>query len=626
MSDAPVSAGDPPPLSPGARWIGFLRAYGPINRVEGMYAETLPAHARKYGVTPLQFEHPYLATLIEALDPAAGRLINVILTGTAGDGKTTLCHELWSRFGGAEHRMTGKNRDNYLPLTVETPAGPRQLHFIFEFSGWCPEKGQPWPEDRLDLMNRFVRSVLDPDPTEYFVIAANDGRLVQAWDGLPEDARAKALAPIIEELLANDRSRIDGHDLLFLNLSRMSTADIARRALDCVLARPEWACLEEEAEDPAFSAASSLTRNYRLLQDPAIRDRLIALAELMDANGLHVPIREVLLLLVNGLLGWSSASAQVATVDDLRNIAEKEIAYEAALYGNLFGANLTERRREGFTVFRHLGGFRIGHETTNLLDNLLIFGANDPNLQADHAAYLSSDAYYSENPEFERLRHIYLEAEDDRTDGAQDFLNALVNERRRLFFRLPEDNDRLDPWRLCVFPSAGAYRRQVLDPLRSGRPVDPIILQKLVCGLNRIWTGMLAGGLDRLFLSTGLDLSSAKVSDIFLYEIPLRRSPHGDEVSILQVDGRPVFRIALGREGHGAQFELYLMRYEFLSRVAQGALPSSFSKECNEDVLAFKSQVLSEFYAMVGENSGPLSILARTPNGTLATRQLSISL
>lgn len=255
MSDASVPAGDvAAPLSPGVRWVSFLRAYGPINRVEGMYAETLPAHARKFGFTPLQFEHPHLATLIEALDPAAGRLTNIILTGTAGDGKTTLCHDLWNRFGGADHRTTGKNRDNYLALTVETPAGPRQLHFIFEFSGWCPEKGQPWPEDRLDLMNRFVRSVLDPDPEEYFIIAANDGRLVQAWDGLPEEARAKALAPTIEELLANDRSRIDGHDLLFLNLSRMSTADIVRRALDCLLARPEWVCLDEEAEDPAFAA------------------------------------------------------------------------------------------------------------------------------------------------------------------------------------------------------------------------------------------------------------------------------------------------------------------------------------------------------------------------------------
>ena len=39
---------------------------------------------------------------------------------------------------------------------------------------------------------------------------------------------------------------------------------------------------------------------------------------------------------------------------------------------------------------------------------------------------------------------------------------------------------------------------------------------------------------------------------------------------------------------------LTLIRYEFLSRIAaEGALPASFSKECYEDLLAFKSQLLA---------------------------------
>ena len=617
--------GKPAHPSLGERWVGFLRGYGPINRIEGMFAETLPKHARAFGFEPLQFEHPYLEKLLEVLDPAQGRLTNVVLTGTAGDGKTTLCHELWHRFGGSDERKSGKNRQNYLPLDVDTPDGVRRLHFIFEFSGWCPEKGQPWPEDRLDLINRFVASVHSPDPQEFFVIAANDGRLIQAFDSLPETP-AKTLAPAIEELLADELSRLDALNLLFLNLTRMPTADILERALDCLLARPEWSCLESEAEDPAFSPASPLTRNFRLLSDAAVRARLRALADLMDSNGLHVSIREILLLLINGLLGWPAAQEHVATADDLRTLTVSGKVHEAALYGNLFGANLPERRRDKLSVFRFLGGFRIGHETTNLLDSLLIFGRNDPNLASDHEAYLASDPYYADDPEFERLRLAYLEAEDERADGARAFLEALVNERRRLFFRLPENDERLDPWKLSIFPSAGAYRRQVLEPLRSGRPVDTIILQRLVSGLNRIWTGMLAGDLDRLFLSTGLDFSSAKISDIYLYEVPLRKSLHGDEVTIVARDDAPVLRVMLGRDEQPIDFPLWLVRYEFLSRVAQGALPSSFSKECNEDVLAFKSQVLSQFYKRAGDNLGSLAVLSTGPRGSLTPHQLGISL
>jgi len=41
------------------------------------------------------------------------------------------------------------------------------------------------------------------------------------------------------------------------------------------------------------------------------------------------------------------------------------------------------------------------------------------------------------------------------------------------------------------------------------------------------------------------------------------------------------------------RFELNLVRFEFLSRIAiEGALPSSFSRECYEDFLAFKTQLL----------------------------------
>jgi hypothetical protein len=41
-------------------------------------------------------------------------------------------------------------------------------------------------------------------------------------------------------------------------------------------------------------------------------------------------------------------------------------------------------------------------------------------------------------------------------------------------------------------------------------------------------------------------------------------------------------------------FDLTLIRYEFLSRIAmEGALPASFSKECYEDLLALKSQLIA---------------------------------
>lgn len=612
-----VAAPRPPPSprastsrTPGEAWIAFLRGYAPANRNDGMYAETIARHARKFDCEPIRFDHPAWADLEGVLAPAEGRLTNVMLTGTAGDGKTTLCQELWDQFVRDGARPSGRHGENHRVLTVSTPDGDRRLHFVFEFNGLSPERGQPWSEASLELMRGFVRSVRSPAPDEFFVVAANDGRLVQAWEGLGEHGEALDLSSEIEELLASDRKGLDGLSLLFLNLSRFPSAALLRSALDALVARPEWRCLVDEADDPAFGPGSPLARNFGLLRDPAFADRLVAVAEVLDANGVHVPIREVLMLLVNGILGSPEAPEFLSDAAHLRSLVADGQAHRACLHDNLFGANLPERRRIRLSVFRYLCGLRIGQETTSVFDNLIVYGADDPKLLADHLAYVGDDAVHMRDPDFEGLRRDYVEAEDARGDKAEAFLAALVGERRRLFFRLPEAEGRLDPWGLSLYGSAGGYRRRVLAPLREGRPVDVGVVKRLVCGLNRVWTGMLVGELDRLYLTTGLDLTSAPVSEVYVYRIPLYKVLHGDRVEVARDDdGGPVLRVRLGSTGPGVSFALRLSRFEFLARVAQGALPASLSKECFEDVMAFKTRVLVEYQAILGGASAPLALL-----------------
>ena len=69
-------------------------------------------------------------------------------------------------------------------------------------------------------------------------------------------------------------------------------------------------------------------------------------------------------------------------------------------------------------------------------------------------------------------------------------------------------------------------------------------------------------------------------------------------------------------------FNLTLIRYEFLSRVAlEGALPASFSKECYEDLLAFKSQLVAAYMKRQAREQAPegsaigLKLLALTDQG-----------
>jgi uncharacterized protein YuzE len=73
---------------------------------------------------------------------------------------------------------------------------------------------------------------------------------------------------------------------------------------------------------------------------------------------------------------------------------------------------------------------------------------------------------------------------------------------------------------------------------------------------------------------------------------------HGERVSIeLDKDGKVnlVVSFSTKPEIQSVDFHLNLVRYEFLCRVGEGTLPSSFSRECYEDVLSFKTQLLRQF-------------------------------
>ncbi len=60
-------------------------------------------------------------------------------------------------------------------------------------------------------------------------------------------------------------------------------------------------------------------------------------------------------------------------------------------------------------------------------------------------------------------------------------------------------------------------------------------------------------------------------------------------------------------------------RFEFLGRVAEGALPSSFSLECHEDLLAFKARLLRET-----ENRRNLDDEAEAVKGELVLRFIEL--
>ncbi|NLH76573.1 MAG: hypothetical protein GX465_06005 [Acidobacteria bacterium] len=598
-----------------------------------MYDETIQRAARKAEVKPILFEHPTLSSVRGVLIKPSSDPMSVILTGTAGDGKTHLCRNIWTLLEGPEEIW--QSDDPHISLTAQYPKNRKAwpdskdlglyrevtIHVIRDLSAWAPQQGLRWPDQKVELLDLCSRSFFDAEAKDIFLIAANDGQLIECWRRLPskrpETDRARQL---IEDLLVGDLQQRQDTRLKLFNISRWRSTDLFDRALKGFLEHPGWRACYDEAEDNGFfGPRCPIRHNYELLGEPVVQKRLRNLIELCDHNGLHIAIRQLLLLLANAVLGHSDAKDQLLRAKDVKRVIKDESVSKASLFNNIFGGNLPETRRNSITVFDYLDRLQIGFETCNRIDNILMFGEGDNQLKRYFDAYIGSDNFYGADARYQKAKRQYVEGfEEGDSETSQEFLDMLVAQRRGLFFKIsPDQENELRLWSLTVFQFAGEYLKDIVGPLSTMQSVRGAFLSRLVKGLNRIFSGMLINSEHELFLVTSASYSQAKVSKLLEYRLPLNLC-RGERIYLSLESGRVRINFQFSHEST-IGFPLSLVRYEFISRVAtEGALPASFSKECYEDILSLKSQLLSEAESRTEPGGGRqhLSILNIAEDGT----------
>lgn len=596
----------------GLNWIKFLRQYGPVPRNDNMYDETIQRSARRLGITPIQFEHPYQERVLNCFNRATADPITVILTGTAGDGKTHLCRQVWKALRGSEEAWSmdspyltldfhyPKDRSVW-PQSEEDPAQYRsvKIHFIRDLSGWAPQQGADWEPEKQELLQRLCASLFNTASDEVFLVAANDGQLIESFRRLKGTEHVSRARHVLEDFLVEGWQDQPAVRLKFFNLSRASSAELFDRAIETFLAHVGWEELKQRVpgETDVFGPKCPIRRNYELLFSPLVQARLRSLLELCDYNGLHVPVRQILLLLTNAVLGHPDVKDALMVPADVPKLIEAGTVSKASLYNNVFGGNLTENRRQSITVFDYFERFQIGHETSNRIDNILIFGQDDSQLGGYFDQLIAQDRFYGADDRFYAAKHDYIEGANEDNEKSDHFLEMLVSQRRGLFFKIPRGAEaELNLWELTVFKFAGEYLDDVVGVLKGGTVVKRPILARLVRGLNRVFTGMLINSDRELYLATSGNYSQAKVSRILVERVAVE--PSKGERVVLRYDagnGRVLLSVFFAPEIL-VDFNLTLIRYEFLSRIAlDGALPASFSKECYEDLLAFKSQLIAAY-------------------------------
>lgn len=566
-------------------WINFLRQYGPIPRNDNMYDEAIQRSIQKRKIEPIKVKPEYLSQLIDNFklnDPKS-----IILTGTAGDGKTFYCREVWLALGGTLDIWDNGKAIKTLELGNQTLCVIKDLSELSD-------------QDRYIIAE--VADSIKNEGNKVFLIAANDGQLIEAWKKANYTYRnVEEITNVIENLLVDDQQEESGYNLKLINLSRTNSAHLFSKIVKSVVEHPGWKDCENCSfrESELGESKCPIWENKKRLEgvndNSVLQERLINLLELCELNEIHIPIRHLLLLVSNMLLGHPEAKDKLMTCSQIPKILNDGTSSNGSIYRNIFGENLGVRKREQTEVFSILNHFGIGTESNNLIDNILIFGEDDPEFFDLYHKYMLSDKFYGADATFKAEQTAYLEGDIDKEDS-DTFLKKLRSQRQRLFFSVnSNDLDEIQIWDLTTFKYAGEFLEKVYRRLENEKKIPSKILARLVKGINRISTGLLTKDTDSIFLSTSGSHSQSKISRVFESTISVRPN-RGESVSVKFENRKPVFfvNMSLSEEIQPVKLKLNLVRYEFISRVAEGELPGSFSRECYEDLLAFKSRLINQ--------------------------------
>lgn len=485
-------------------------------------------------------------------------------------------------------------------------------------------------------VEQVTRSVLDPDPSTIYLLAANNGQLLKFWrdameaapSGSDAQVRYKKVHTRLAEMLHFDqRTDVTGEvRIRLLNLSQTRPEPVFDKLFDAILEHEAWdhGCskchLATERESPC-----PIRYNRDVLRgvpgNTPFRDRLKQALRVSAMNDQHVPVRQMLMIVVNALLGDHRRNDRTLTCKEARRRARDRDYRSTNPYDSALGLNVRPEKRQALAVFSSLSTFGVGFETNNTIDALLI----DHEPAALAASLDAVDPLYGKGL-FEAPRSSYFHGEDANGNG-NSFASALETQRRRLFFLLDSTAPDRSPWDLTVFREAGLFLT-FSDAVAAGTDSEFVasVVGQLVNGLNRTLTGMMTMDSDALWLARSIGRSEPSIGRFTMLPEIKRRGFSDFRVEVASKPGsqRPqLFVCRRQTDRRSTPLELRPLLFEYLIRVAKGSLPSSFSRQCYQEVRHFALAASSyvESY-MESEDDQIIRILTVARNGAITPRDI----
>lgn len=575
------------------KWVSYLSQLGPSSSNNNLFDEKLVVNIRKLRITPIEIANPLDAPLLATVRNliADGTSAVILLAGMAGDGKTRTARKLWEALTQGDADMARRWNDERFPfLVLKTQKGVSyQIDFVKDLSHTLDtdSRGNDNPWSITHVPGNTCR-----------VIACNHGKLLDfirttGSTDTPEEAKkAEDLANILEQAFfarkMKDMIAVGDIQVHLFDLSVYNPAEKFESILSQVCGRQEW----KGCSQCLYSASCHIGANRRALWDDdkqqlkTAAHRQTELIRLVGCSGVHLPIRDLLLLAVNDLLGTHEFNKPrlrkrlqtCSAVEEAQNLGKQ---IESYVYCNLLGENLPNQVQRENLVFSELARFGIGTHAPRLFDRMLMAPVSQSQNVMDFVEPSAAAALWNVPPQSEN-------------PGSAIARELLKMRRQAMFFCIP-DGAKPDRWQLTAFSFGGDYLQ--LLSLPPGKPQSA--QSNLIVGMNRVFTGQFRMEESKLLITTAGTESGSLQGELLQCNIDVRpRLRRSSGTSGIFIGTNETGGLSLQFFDAGqciVKAPLTPPLYEFFRRQASGYVISGFTRECWAQAFQLKSRLINEY-------------------------------
>ena len=660
------------------KFIYYLKNFGPWQGSSNQQAENNAINSRtNNNVEPFNFDITAQKAYIEALNGFITKHESkvVFISGQAGDGKTHFLRKIF--IDPNLLNQTSEIWEQYKRDTVFSVSSYGVTFTIVkDFSGIASDDTK-----LLDQVFVPIEEIIEQknDSPHIVLIAANNGKILEHFAARAEaKANAKensainsALVNTLESfvLLGKGKDKLDNSRIVCFDMAKCMNKKLVCDVFKEVINRDDW----QKCSECALHSDCPIFRNRNmLLNNEVFYERLGQMFELLIDDGAHFTMRNILLLVANTLLGRqaSTIKERFYTCKKFKNAKSRSGDWkdkDVSPLDNIFGANfvLKDKITADTIIFKQLEPLAVGHSTTKLIDNFILFGHDDEilSLASKYQDLVNSpDNVFGYSKKLSELLEELHESELDildKSDSDDDLPNShkemqklLLSLRRMVFFTMDsskESKNLFDPFLMTAYKFSQEYfeLKQLLSNENKQLKLNQTI-KSILTGCNRVFTSLMVLSQQSSLVVTSNNRLNPTGFCVLYNERLYKINYHDEELDLVNclkiVDGslldeptgqlylayygfkddcqsfskeqlkgltaEEIMNLLLQQNSNQGKLVSYVhlttKMFNYLMSLTNGVMSISFSDECLKELLTFKSTL--EDYLAKRRSSKDISI------------------